>query len=107
MKKIEGYTKGPWRWGAEDSCSCGGTPLEGDGSDPVLVIYESHGGGAMPNPANAELIASAPETYERCVALESMLKEMIDLVEHRWGYPNDASSRQDIVGRAEKLLEEK
>lgn len=62
MKKIEGYTKGPWR------CN------PGLRSDADYQVWDSDGNyltmGGAEHKANAELIASAPETYERCVALE-------------------------------------
>lgn len=105
MKKIEGYTNGPWAvLDTAGETIIADRPGEGMFS---IASTKNHSAIGDQQRANAELIANAPETYERCVALEAMMKEMIELVDRRWGYPNDASSRQDILSRAEKLMEEK
>lgn len=61
-----GHTPGPWTWEKKENYPT--TNLYGpnpkDGHDYILSIYESHGGGDMPNDANAALIAAAPELKE-------------------------------------------
>ncbi len=62
MKRIEGYTKGPW------------VCRPGQESDEAYDVWDKEGNylttDYAEHKANAELIAAAPETYERCVALE-------------------------------------
>jgi len=68
MRKIEGYTKGPWQV-SEERCehTCCFTTAVISGDDRICECDDE----------NAELIAAAPETYERCVAYEEALREMM------------------------------
>lgn len=71
MKRIEGYTKGPWEISTK-----GGRTI----SSVIIVDGESCYGSDVcdvEDTKDAELIASAPETYERCVAYEEALREMM------------------------------
>ncbi len=84
MKKIEGYTPKPWKKdGNRVLGPLRNTPTE---QNPETVVAQCH---AYCGPsgdhffserevaANAELIASAPETYERCVVYEDALRKMM------------------------------
>ncbi len=81
MNETVRHTPGPWVWSPHD-----GYPstdlIGGDGSD-VLQIYESHGGGYMPNKSNARLIAAAPEMLE--VLLEAVDRNLAVEDADWWG----------------------
>jgi|ERR1044072_1777881 hypothetical protein len=58
MNRTSKFAPGPWRWyevfpGSTTSL------LDADGNE-VLQIYESQGGGAMPDGPNGRLIEAAP-----------------------------------------------
>ncbi len=57
------HTPGPWVWVKDDS-GYPVTDLKSEDGGIVMQVYESHGGGDMPNKANARLIAAAPDLLE-------------------------------------------
>ena len=100
MKRIEGYTRGPWKAKGAEILSGGGI---------VAICPVPQKGGVFGVVGNKELIAAAPETYERCVALEAMLVDAIDIIGFFGNPPKMAQSLRicEFAEKAKKLLEEK
>jgi len=100
MSNIKGYTKGPWEiWesipdGDGYRSIHAGPVIVARLKAPVPFCHEDH--------ANAHLVAAAPETYERCLALEEVLAEFL-----AWANIGDKSPSVGLRDKAKKLLEEK
>jgi len=62
------YAPGPWKWVPEKDYPItylyGANPK--DEYDYILAIYESHGGGHMPDEAHARLIAASSDLLRAC-----------------------------------------
>lgn len=72
------HTPGPWVWVESDREPT--TDLVGAGSD-VLSIYESHGGGHVPNLHDRKLIEAAPDMLESLEGTDALLEAMVMAIE--------------------------
>ena len=81
-----GYTKGPWKWWAEDNSQVilGGDDYAGEDFVLGVTICPACRGTRSrclsPNEANARLIAAAPELLEACEMANKKIKEAIELL---------------------------
>ena len=87
------FTPGPWRWLQESpdypSTLLVGPDYKGDAESlrgvhgVVMEVYESHGGGEMPEDENASLIAAAPDLYASLQALVNEVNATLSLGERK------------------------
>lgn len=110
---MSGHTRGPWRSrgrvilaDTRERVCCGQyeVGVEYMGAREMACC-------GMPDVVGAEDELIARITYERDIpvieAAPEMLKALIDvedLIANRWGYPDDASSRAEILGEVRTLI---
>lgn len=103
---MGGHTPPPWKW-VEEPGGYPTTNLEPD----VLQIYQSHGGGRLPEDADARLIEAAPELLAENKRLREALKFYAD--EENWeepvwtgtrGGPRPAPAHEDAGDYAREAL---
>ena len=94
------FTPGPYTWVEHDGYPA--TDLVSADGTVIFQIYESHGGGKMPDEAHQRLIAAAPEMYG---ALSQLINEYVSNVDpYRTGgfyFPPD---KEDIIIEARAAL---
>ena len=124
MKKIEGYTKGPWRacrsgedfsgpfypLDDDEKAEFEAKPLTSIEAADGTTVFNAHDLFTFKNNADAELIAAAPETYERCVKLEDLLARIIGTCgteASKFSGGHVSAMRYELYVEAKKLLEDK
>lgn len=106
MKK-NAHTPGPWEW-RKATHVYPETYLIAADSSQVMSVYESHGGGHMPDAADKHLIAAAPELLaglrEAFAAIEELLDSTKVAPHQRAGSTTVGNIRAElkaIIARAE------